>query len=476
MFTNILFIVIFDLPSPNILLTFFIFQDIEAFNNSHSNSSNLREDFSYTPKKEVLIKSDEEFMSIPNIPLQIKYRDNKYPKSTMTKENFEEILGMQTEKETTPKKFDAKSSDNSLDLSMNEPCPDPSTYKSLRMDIFAEFESNASRNRLSNKSSEEVVSADTKGDESLEGKAALKLIPKQLLVRRTNERSKSKLITDDPMQHATALLTIQKKLREAHATKNVSCGESSNEFKIECEQMIDNDASAIDIAPVQQTIVTEADSKDLSIPVKTMIATKSESPGSVKLFDHVGEYKSDDKEEAKIEELKKPKISSSKNISDTEEQRSPYREQRRSPSRKENRDDKRITDRGKEKRDKKHDDREKSDRKDGRGSRQEYNERRRSSPSGSRKRRRSMSPHTSWEQERSRSESQSRSWSRSRSKSPKRKDESFGSSSREKRPSRIDEERGNRFRPDNRREKSTRSPSHFSAAPYNKGSAFKYII
>ncbi|XP_076164228.1 uncharacterized protein LOC143145078 isoform X3 [Ptiloglossa arizonensis] len=462
-------------------------EDMETFDKGNSNTINLKEDLSQEKlKKEISIKSDEESISVSNIPFQIKYREDQYTIPTVTKEEFEELLGVQVEDQTIQKKFDAtKGSEVSLGvLPINEPCPETSNYKPLRMDIFAEYESDESRGKSNTKSVEVVSSASTKGDESNEAKAALKLIPKQLLVRRNNERVKAKLISDDPIQHAAALLTIQKKLRESHVvktdTKNVPCEEPSSEFKIECDKTTSSDTSACNIVSTGQTTVTDVkvDSKDLSITVKTSITTKSESPGAMKFdFDRVEEYKSSDKETgSKMEEFKKSRCSG-KDISDTENQlRSPTRDQRkRSPSKKDN--DKRISDRGKEKRDKKFDDRDRNDRRDGRNSKQDYAEnRRRSSPSSSRSRkRRSLSPRTSWERERSRSLSHSRSWSRSRSKSPKRKDESVASSSREKRSSRIDEERcGGRSRTDDRRERSTRSPPRSNTATYNKDHFKKY--
>ncbi|OAD53833.1 hypothetical protein WN48_08806 [Eufriesea mexicana] len=448
-------------------------EDIEAFNNNHTSPLNRKESLLQDkPKNEILIKSDEEF--VPNIPLQIKYRDGKYAKSTMIKKEFEEILGMQkAEDQTVQDKFDVKVSESSPDLSINESYPD-SNYKSLRMDIFAEYESDESCGKLSNKNSETVSSSASikGGDESNEGKAALKLIPKQLLVRRNNERVKTKLISDDPVQHAAALLTIQKKLRESHAVrndiKNTSCEESSTEFKIECEKATNIHAPIAEVIPTEQTTITDVkvDSKDVSITVKTSIITKSESPGAVKL--DFNEYKSGDKG-IKLEEYKKSRPLSTKDVSDTESQmRSPSREQKKkSPSRRENREDKRISDRSKEKRDKKFDDRERGDKKDNRSSKQEYNEsRRRPSPSGSRiKKRRS----TSWERDESRSESHSRSWSRSRSKSPKKKEESLASSStKEKRSNRMDDDRSGRSRVDDRRERSLRSPPRSNTAPYNK--------
>lgn len=455
-------------------------EDMEAFNDSTSNALNLREDLAQDKlKKETLVKSDEESLSVPNIPLQIKYREGKYAKPVVTKEEFEEILGVQAEDQSPQKKYDEIKSSEALigDLPINEPCPDASNYKPQQMDIFAEYETEEYRGKSSTKSVEVVSSSSAKGEETNESKAALKLIPKQLLIRRNNERVKSKLISDDPIQHAAALLTIQKKLRESNIAKNdekdISCEESTGEFKIECEKTTITDAPVADVAPKEQTTITDVkvDSRDLSITVKTSITTKTESSSTVKLdFNRIEEYKSTDKEIIKTEELKKPRPPAGKDICDTEAQsRSPSREQRKkSPSKKEN--EKRIGERSKEKRDKKFDDRDRGDRRDSRGSKDYAESRRRSSPSSSRsRRRRSVSPRTSWERERSRSESHSRSWSRSRSKSPKRKDDSVASSSRDKRQSRIDEGRSGRSRTDDRRERSTRSPPRSNSAPYNKG-------
>ncbi|KAK9297028.1 hypothetical protein QLX08_009127 [Tetragonisca angustula] len=446
-------------------------EDMEIFKNNHTNSLSLEENFLHDkPKNENVVKSDDE--SVPNIPLQIKYCDGKYAKSAI-KEEFEEILGVKkTEDQILRAKFDMKASENSPELQIKQPYSDMS-YKSLRMDIFTGYESDELRGKLINKSSETASSsASTKGtEETNEGKAALKLIPKQLLVRRNNERVKTKLISDDPMQHAAALLTIQKKLRESHAAKNdikdISCEEPSAEFKIECEKTTNIHApTSAEVIPTEQTTITDVkvDSKDLSITVKTSITTKSESPGAVKL--DFNEYKSGNKG-IKLEELKKSRPRNSKDVSDIECRiRSPGGEQKKkSPSRKENREDKRISDRNKEKRDKKFDDRERGDRRDNRGLKQEYNEsRRRSSPSGSSRNKKSIS----WEREGSRSESHSRSWSRSRSKSPKRKEELFAGCSKEKRLSRIDEDRCSRSRIDDRRERPVRSPHRSNTVPYSK--------
>ncbi|XP_076277909.1 uncharacterized protein LOC143207903 isoform X3 [Lasioglossum baleicum] len=453
-------------------------EDVEHFGNDNSSSLILKENLTQDKlKKESAIVSDEE--SISNIPLQIKYREGKYSKSSMMKEEFEEILGIQTDDQSAQKMFLTKGSESSLaDLPINEPCLDTSNCKPLRMDIFAEYESDECRSKLNAKTTEAVVSNSSKSEESTEGKAALKLIPKQLLIRRNNERVKAKLISDDPMQHAAALLTIQKKLRESHAVRNdmqsVPCEDSANDFKMECEKPATVDKKMVgDVAPAEQTTDADVkvDSKDLSATAKTLITPASESPGAVKVdFNRVEEFKSSEKEGSKEEEVKKTRFSV-KDVSDTETQiRSPSREQRkRSPSKKES--EKRVSDRGKEKRDKKFDDRERSERRDSRSSKQDYSEKRRSSPSNSRRRRRSVSPRTSWERERSRSESHSRSWSRSRSKSPKRKDGSF--LSRDKRSSRLDEERS-RSKADDRRDRSTRTPPRSNTVSYNKDHFKKY--
>ncbi|XP_076277910.1 uncharacterized protein LOC143207903 isoform X4 [Lasioglossum baleicum] len=439
------------------------FQDVEHFGNDNSSSLILKENLTQDKlKKESAIVSDEE--SISNIPLQIKYREGKYSKSSMMKEEFEEILGIQTDDQSAQKMFLTKGSESSLaDLPINEPCLDTSNCKPLRMDIFAEYESDECRSKLNAKTTEAVVSNSSKSEESTEGKAALKLIPKQLLIRRNNERVKAKLISDDPMQHAAALLTIQKKLRESHAVRNDMQSVPATVDK----KMVG------DVAPAEQTTDADVkvDSKDLSATAKTLITPASESPGAVKVdFNRVEEFKSSEKEGSKEEEVKKTRFSV-KDVSDTETQiRSPSREQRkRSPSKKES--EKRVSDRGKEKRDKKFDDRERSERRDSRSSKQDYSEKRRSSPSNSRRRRRSVSPRTSWERERSRSESHSRSWSRSRSKSPKRKDGSF--LSRDKRSSRLDEERS-RSKADDRRDRSTRTPPRSNTVSYNKDHFKKY--
>lgn len=363
----------------------------------------------------------EESVSAASIPLQLtKLRDTKH----ITSQKIENILDMQSEDKISTHKFDIKNSDNLFDdLSLNGPEIDNS--KSICMDIFAEYESRKSHSKQY-ATCADTSSIDTKEDEINESKTALKLIPKQLLIRRANEQAKSKRVLEtsleDPVQHAAALLTIQKKLLESHALKN--------------------------------------DNKDL---------LKDESLDSFK-SKHIA---TDDNEiidkENKNDDIRKYEPCTSRNLSPISAQldvRSPIREQRKkSPNRKEN--EKRYL-HNKNKKERRSDDAGKYDRKENKSSKSDFTDnRRRPSPSRERKRR-NGSPYASWERQRSGSRSPGpRSWSRSHSRSPKRKDDSsIGIRDRKRKRERYDDERSGRSRTDERRERYIRSPPRSN---YNEG-------
>lgn len=425
-------------------------------NGSSSCSSPLRE----KRKKEMLIRTADE-LSIPGIPLQLaKLRDTKHA----SKEKIESILSkVQLEdKDPAPHSFDIKTADNLFDdISMNEPCPKVNT--SEHMDIFAEYGSEKPCSKQQPASSTVSLATHTKDDEANEGKSALKLIPKQLLIRRTNEQVKSKRILEtplqDPAQHAAALLTIQKKLLESHALKN-----DIKEYSTEEQRTEDHFEQRYSIASNSSTDNTLLDTTEFSVISKSSAIRQSRSPASEKAVS-VRSEQSEDREN-KNDGVKRCKTN--RNQSDTNvpsNVRSPVREHRKkSPSKKES--EKRYS-HDKDKKERKFDDAEKPDRRDARGTKADFVDRRRSSPSGRGRRRKSRSPYVSWERQGSGSGSPGHSWSRSRSKSPKRKDEATTSTrDRDKKRERYDDERSGRSRTDERKERYTRSPSRFA---YNEG-------
>jgi len=408
-------------------------------------------------------------LSIPTdgIPLQLtKLRDIKHA----TNENIEKILDkVQLEDENSIHKFDIKHSDNLFnDLSSNEPCSEKYSSKSICMDIFAEYISEESRNKQCVTNSNISPEVHTKDDE---GKTALKLIPKQLLIRRTNEQVKPKRILEaslqDPDQHAQALLSIQKKLLETQVLKD-DIEKPSNE-----ESVQDQFKSRYNIPSNSETDKL-LDTNEFAVISKSsiIIERQSKSPTSEKIASVQSEQSENYNKENKNDNIKKYKNSRNLNdINALSDGRSPIREQRRkSPSKKEN--EKRYShDYSKDKKDRKSDDTEKSDRKDNRSSKTDLTDnRRKSSPSGRGRKKRSKSPYASWEQQRSGSKSPGHSWSRSRSRSPQQKRKDETNMRKEKKRERYDDERLSRSRTDERREKYQRSP-RFS---YNEGNI--YII
>lgn len=384
-----------------------------------------------------------------------KLRDTKHPAD----ENIENVLDTQLERKVSPHKFDIKEVNNLFDdLPMNEPCLNVHGSKSALMDIFAEYESEGSRDKQPR-----VSSVTAKDDEPNEEKtAALKLIPKQLLIRRSNEQVKPKHVLEtplqDPVQHAAALLTIQKKLLESHALKSdnkepVKYSTASNSETLITDKILDR--NEFDVAPKSSVIEYR----------------RSKSPVSEKPVSARSEQSESYNQESKNINTKKYK--SSRNLNDTSAQsgvRSPVREQKKKSSSKKESEKRYSQDYSKDRKERKSNDAEKSDRRDNRGFKPDITDSRRrtSSPLRS-KRKKSGSPYTSWERQGSGNGSPGHSWSRSCSRSPKRKDESVGSSStrdREKKRDRYDDERSNRSRMDERRERHTRSSPRSS---YDEG-------
>lgn len=427
-------------------------------NESSSCNSLLRE----KRKKEMLI-ADELSIPMSGIPLQLTMlRDTKHASN----EKIESILNkVQLEDKDSAHSFDIKSADNLFDdISMsNESCP--KMHTSEHMDIFAEYGLDKPCSKQYAASSTVSSTTNTKDDETNEGKNALKLIPKQLLIRRTNEQVKPKRILEtplqDPAQHAAALLTIQKKLLESHALKN-DIKDYPN------EEQADRFEQRYSVASNSETDNTLLDTTEFSVVSKSSVIAirQSRSPASEKAVSIQSEQSENYERESKNDDVKRYKTN--RNLNDTNipsSVRSPVREHRKkSPGKKES--EKRYS-HDKDKKERKADDAEKSDRRDSRSSKADFADRRRSSPLGRGKRRRSRSPYVSWERQRSGSGSPGHSWSRSRSKSPKRKDEATTSTrDRDKKRERYDDERSGRSRTDERKERYPRSPSRFG---YNEG-------
>lgn len=413
----------------------------------------------------MLVETEE--LSIPSdgIPLQLtKLRDTKHEAN----EKIEDILDkVQLDDKNSAQKFDIKKTDDLFDdLSINELCPKAHNSQSICMDIFAEYKSEGSHNKQRIINSNISSTTHTKDDETNAEKTALKLIPKQLLIRRTNEQVKPmKRILEtplqNPVQHAAALLTIQKKLLESHIIENdvqkSPNEEPANQFKstynAENNSKVDKllDTTEFAVASKSSVIARQSPASEKAIPVRS---GQSENYNNKESKDDVKKYKTN------------------RNLSDINVlsgARSPVREHRKkSPGKKES--EKRYShDYSKDKKEKRSDDGEKSDRRDNKNFKTDFaDDRRKSSPSGRGNRKRSGSPYALWERQGSGSRSPGHSWSRSRSKSPKRKDEattSMRDRDRDKRRERYDDERSNRSRTDEKRERYMRS----SPRSYNEG-------
>lgn len=413
----------------------------------------------------MLITADELSIPMSGIPLQLIKRDTKHTSSEKTESILKKI---QLEDRDSAHDFDIKSTDNLFgDISINEPCS--KMHTSRHIDIFAEYgsEKSCDKQHAANSS----VNSATKDDEVNEGKNALKLIPKQLLIRRTNEQVKSKRILEtplqDPAQHAAALLTIQKKLLESHALKNDIKEYPNQEQVVHFEQKYSNR----DIVASNSRTDALLDTTEFSVVSKaSVIAIRSRSPTSEKAISVRSEQSENYDRESKNDDAKRYKPN--RNLNETNvssSMRSPIREHRkRSPSKKES--EKRYShdkDKKEKKSERTFDDLEKPDRRDTRGSKVDFTDRRRFSPSGRGRRRKSRSPYVSWERQGSGSRSPGHSWSRSRSKSPKRKDDAtINTRDKDKKRERYDDERSCKSRMDERKERYTRSPLRFG---YNEG-------
>ncbi|KAM0729813.1 Uncharacterized protein ACS0PU_003690 [Formica fusca] len=440
-------------------------QDIEGSNDSSSSTSLPCK----KRRKEMLVATEELSIPIAGIPLQLtKLRDTKHEAN----EKIEDILDkVQLEDKNSAHKFDIKKTDDLFDdLSMNELCPKAHNSQSVCMDIFAEYRSEGSHSKQRIINSNVNSATHTKDDETNAEKTALKLIPKQLLIRRTNEQVKPmKRILEaplqDPVQHAAALLTIQKKLLESHVLQN-DIQKSPNE---EPADQFKSTYNAENNSKIDKLL----DTTEFAVASKSSVIAIRQSPASEKAISvRPGQSENYDNRESK-DDVKKYKTS--RNLSDINIPsgiRSPVREHRKkSPGKKES--EKRYShDYSKDKKERRSDDGEKSDRRDNKSFRTDFADgRRKSSPSGRGKRKRSGSPYASWERQGSGSRSPGHSWSRSRSRSPKRKDEATTSMrDRDKRRERYDDERSNRSRTDERRERYMR----FSPRSYNEDNFKKH--
>lgn len=409
----------------------------------------------------MLTATEELPIHTAGIPLQLtKLRDTKH----VTKEEIEDILDQVQLEESSAHKFDIKKPDNLFDdLSLNELCSEAHS-QSVCMNIFAEYGSEGSRKQRV-KNSNISSATHIKDDETNADKTALKLIPKQLLLRRTNEQinpTKRILVEaplQDPVQHAAALLTIQKKLRESHVLEN-------DIQKLPNEESMDQFKSTYN-AESNNKVDKLLDTTEFAVASKSSIIAIRQSPVSEKPISVRSGQSENYNRESKSDDVKKYKTS--RNLSDINvpsDVRSPREHRKRSPSKKQS--EKRYSyDYSKDKKERRSDDGEKSDKRDNKSFKTDFaDSRRKSSPSRG-KRKRSGSPYASWERQGSGSRSPGHSWSRSRSKSPKRKDEATTSmrDREKKREIRYDDERSNRSRTDERRERYTRS----SPRSYNEG-------
>lgn len=407
-----------------------------------------------------MLTAEELPIHTAGIPLQLtKLRDTKHA----TKEKIGDILDkIKLEDQSSAHKFDITKTDNLFDdLSMNELCSEAHS-QSICMDIFAEYGSEGSRSKQRVKNSNVSSATHIKDDETNAEKTALKLIPKQLLIRRTNEQIKpTKRILEtplqDPVQHAAALLTIQKKLLESHVLEN-------DIQKLPNEEPVDQFKSMYN-AESNNKVDKLLDITEFAVASKSSIIAIRQSPVSEKSISVRSGQSENYNRESKSDDVKKYKTS--RNLSDINvpsDVRSPGEHRKRSPSKKQS--EKRYShDYSKDKKERKPDDEEKSDRRDKSFKTDFADSRRKLSPSRG-KRKRSGSPYASWERQGSASRSPGHSWSRSRSKSPKRKDEATTSMrDREKKRERYDDERSNRSRTDERRERYMRS----SPRSYNEG-------
>lgn len=423
---------------------------------------------------------EEPSMSTDCIPLQLtKLRDTKHTSN----ETVENILDVQIENKVSPHKFDIKKADEVFDdLPLDESCLELHSSRLKHMDIFAEYESEESRSKRAI-NSETSSAMHSKDDETNEDKtSSLKLIPKQLLIRRSNEQVKSKSrILDTSLQDplAAALLTIQKKLLESHALK-----QDDKETK---EESVDQIKPRYSTTNSSENLVTvklldRTDEFDVA-PKSSVITRRSKSPVLVKSISVRSEQPEDRNKVSKSDDVKKYKTSSRNDGNVQSNVRSPIREQRkRSPSnRKESEKRYSRDDYTKDKKDRKSDDAEKSDRRDSRSAKDFTDSRRRTNSPGRGKRKRSRSPYVSWERQGSGSGSPGHSWSRSRSKSPRRKDENtvMSTRDRDKKRDRYDERSGGRSRTDEKRERYARSPPR-SSSSYSEGNkcynAIKAIV
>ncbi|XP_046828029.1 repetitive organellar protein-like isoform X3 [Vespa crabro] len=450
-------------------------EDIEA-SSSGINSTSLSKTRSHEDKNKELCQMEEKSLSSSTIPLQLKkFHENICiaPKISTSKHSLQNMtVHSKTEKCNT---VVAENSEKLLNnLLLNDSCSDAHSSKSLQMDMFAEYETDISY------SNENVPHVDTKteinikNDETNEEKATFKLIPKQFLIRRSNEHDKSKK-TEVPLldsaQQVAALLTIQKKLLQSHIldsdkedTEFVSIHVADANKTLDANIISTDECSSTD-HPITATNV-QLGSKEEILQNAQLQSTHTKFQTSNMYSDQSDEYKNQDKK--KGENTKTNKLTIIEDNSDTDipqSTKSLDREERRKRPLKQE-DDKRYNDRNKDKRDRKSNElmRDRIDKRDYKEiKRLEYNENRRKISPMRNKRKHVDSPCTSWECEGSGSGSHSRSWSRSRSKSPRRRDET-NVYIRDRKLSRSTRTRNT----DDRKDRFTRSPERSITTSYNK--------
>lgn len=456
-------------------------EDIEASSNG-SISTSLSKIRSHEDKNKELCQIEEKSISSSTIaantiPLQLKkFHENICitPKTSTTKHSLQNMsVHSKTEKCNTVVTENSEKLLNNL--LVNDSCSDAHSSKSLQMDMFAEYETDVSYNNENVQNVDAKTEINIKNDETNEEKAAFKLIPKQFLIRRSNEHDKSKK-TEVPLldsaQQVAALLTIQKKLLQSRILGN---DKEDTEFASTCitdaNKSVDaniistDECSSIDHAITATNV--QLGSKEEMLQNSQLQSTHSKFQTSNIYSDQSDEYKNKDK--TKDENNKTSKLTIIEDNSDIDILRNTKplnREQRKKRPLKQE-DDKRYNDRNKDKRSRKSNEliRDRIDKRDYRGSRMEYNENRRKISPMRNKRKHIDSPCTSWECEGSGSGSHSRSWSRSRSKSPRRRDETVVYiRDRERKLNRSTRTRNT----DDRKDRFTRSPERSITTSYNK--------
>ncbi|KAL2724501.1 repetitive organellar protein-like isoform X1 [Vespula squamosa] len=448
-------------------------EDIEA-SSSGSISTSLSKIRSQEDINEELCQIEEKSISSSTIPLQLKKFHENICITSTTKHSLQN-MNVHSKTENCNTVVTENSEKLLNNLLVNDSCSDAHSSKSLQMDMFAEYEIDVSYNNENIQNVDTKAEINIKNDETNEEKAAFKLIPKQFLIRRSNEHDKSKK-TEVPLldsaQQVAALLTIQKKLLQSRI---LGSDKEDTEFTSTCitdaNKTVDtsiisaDECSSIDHAITATNV--RLGSKEEILQNSQLQSTHSKFQPSNIYSDQSDEYKNKDKK--KDENIKTTKltiIEDNNDIDIPQGTKSLNREQRKKRPLKQN-DDKRYNDRNKDKRSRKSNElmRDRTNKKDYKGPRMEYNENRKKISPMKNKKKHIDSPCTSWECEGSGSGSHSRSWSRSRSKSPRRRDETVVYiRDRDRKLNRSTKIRNT----DERKDRFTRSPERSITTNYNK--------